>query len=517
MTRTRKQQLEIAYQISQIIRQKSLIYKKVENIKRTVENFNSSKSSNDLRILKLALEKLVEEHDSINNRLLSLIDESEIEKETENITKVDNFIRDVQSQILDFLDQLKSDSNVSSENEDETMIPSNHVISSTMIHPSNLNDSVISQNVPHSLPEIKPVITQSIPSSNIIESNRVLDNVKSINFQSNPVLQNAPQVSVQSSSIQNVVSQTTYISNNQAVSFKSIHIKTPTIEIPVFDGNPLKWLTFKQMFESIIHNRNDIDDIVKFTYLLKHLSGKATSGLGHITLTSEGYQYAWTQLLSEYDNNCILVDTHIDNILNLPYCNREHSTDLRNLFNLCQLHVSTLNALNFQIDSLSERMLVNIVRKRLDVTTRKLWEEKQQSNNFPSWNALLTFIQRRYQILESIESCKKPLNLKSSDNSKSSQKSSSTKVFHTVDSSHNNNSFKNNDSSKKKFSFNKPNNTSCYICNKNNHKIFNCLNFLKLSPFERLNKIKAHNACINCLNKGHLSKDCTSSSNCRKQ
>lgn len=88
---------------------------------------------------------------------------------------------------------------------------------------------------------------------------------------------------------QNVIKNQNFQNINEPIHFKPLTIKPPSLEIPTFDGNPLNWLTFKQLFVSIIHQRGDIADIVKYSYLIKHLTGKAAVGLGHITLTSAGY------------------------------------------------------------------------------------------------------------------------------------------------------------------------------------------------------------------------------------
>ena len=55
---------------------------------------------------------------------------------------------------------------------------------------------------------------------------------------------------------------------------------------------------------------------------------------------------------------------------------------------------------------------------------------------------------------------------------------------------------------------------SCFICEKM-HSIFNCADFLKLNPDERLQHIKSMNRCTNCFSKGHFTKDCTASG-CRQ-
>lgn len=48
-------------------------------------------------------------------------------------------------------------------------------------------------------------------------------------------------------------------------------------------------------------------------------------------------------------------------------------------------------------------------------------------------------------------------------------------------------------------------NSACSIC-KDNHNIYNCKEFIDLSPKDRYDKIKELKACTNCLKKGHFYK-----------
>lgn len=584
--------LERVEQIASIKRQRDAIKKQVDNIKLSLDQFDVNVNSfNEIKILRPVIDKLIDKHDKINERWLDLIDDREIDNATRKINELDNIIREVQSKILDYLDQVDDD-NISSRSfgvQDRTIIPGNHLISSTMrepfvnaptqfpsqtdinrcniehdnreddwipSHQNNLNQNLeipTTRNNPlvdANLNVSNPIINihnENNSDTNIGGSNRNLQNFNQDNSGDHHCNLNISQNILQPQATQTVPTMETLRSpqhysppqtvnniNNAMLNskdqdnllsqsplsqpssnFKPYKVKAPALEIPSFDGNPLKWLTFKQMFTTIIHNRTDMDDVLKFSYLLKHLTGKASLGLGHVTLTSVGYQCAWKQLLSEYDNNCILVDTHIDHLLHLPYCNKENSTDLRALFNSCQLHVSTLNALSFKMDNLSDRMLVNVIKKRLDPTTRKLWEEQQLLNEFPSFNSIMKFLQRRCQILESVESIKKPIAPTKPPN----PKQTGLKSFATTSSSQTQNvptnaknSIHNNSSSgfnKRKFNY------TCYICNKNHHKIFNCLSLLKLSIQDRINRVKEANACLNCLNVGHNLKDCVVSSSCK--
>ena len=71
---------------------------------------------------------------------------------------------------------------------------------------------------------------------------------------------------------------------NSHVTQKPIGVKLPTIELPKFDGNLSKWVTFRDSFKSLIHNNASIERIQKFHYLASTLSGSAKDAIRSIGL-----------------------------------------------------------------------------------------------------------------------------------------------------------------------------------------------------------------------------------------
>ena len=61
---------------------------------------------------------------------------------------------------------------------------------------------------------------------------------------------------------------------------KILGIKLPEFHITKFDGDKLKWLAFKSVYIAVIHTRTDINDVVKFTFLLDSVKGKAAEIIG---------------------------------------------------------------------------------------------------------------------------------------------------------------------------------------------------------------------------------------------
>jgi len=161
-------------------------------------------------------------------------------------------------------------------------------------------------------------------------------------------------------------------------------VKLPHINLPVFNGSPTEWLTFKDTFLSVVHRRTDIDDIVKFTILIEKLTEDAKETIGHVTLSAAGYQKAWSELVRQYDDERIIVDVHVDAILSLP----------NKFLNACVSHISSLEACNQVVEGLGELFIINIIIKKLDASLRKEWESELLPNTLPKWPQLKKFLMK---------------------------------------------------------------------------------------------------------------------------
>ncbi|XP_066906094.1 uncharacterized protein [Halyomorpha halys] len=92
--------------------------------------------------------------------------------------------------------------------------------------------------------------------------------------------------------------------------------RLPTINIPVFSGDIADWQTFKETFKSLIHSRNDIDDVQKFHYLKSVLKGSAMQNISAISISPVGYRQAWESLTKKYDSERIQATFYLTKILN---------------------------------------------------------------------------------------------------------------------------------------------------------------------------------------------------------
>lgn len=295
----------------------------------------------------------------------------------------------------------------------------------------------------------------------------------------------------------------------------SVDIKIPFIDIPTFDGTITEWLNFKNSYVSIIHNKSDLNDISKFTYLLSKLKGEPKEFLGHINLSSEGYNRAWNDLLRRYENKRIIIYKHLDAISDIKQIGKNNVSELKVLYNTCVSNLSSLEALNYKIDGLSEQMLIHMVVKKLDFYTRSDWEKELCANELPTWKKFIQFIEHRCTVIDTLKvsysnSTKEPIRNKTKSNDTKSyfitknEKGSSTNKLSKPLKCQENNNKSNVDNNKSK----------CPVCSEV-HSIFQCTKFLNLSTLERNKQIRTLKLCTNCLKGIHTIKDCWSFNVCK--
>ncbi|XP_062537807.1 uncharacterized protein LOC134206136 [Armigeres subalbatus] len=69
-------------------------------------------------------------------------------------------------------------------------------------------------------------------------------------------------------------------------------VRLPQIVLQTFDGNIDDWLSFRDLYLSLIHRKADLPEVEKFHYLKGCLAGEAKSLVDPLPITRENYQVA---------------------------------------------------------------------------------------------------------------------------------------------------------------------------------------------------------------------------------
>uniref|UniRef100_A0A914WWH6 Integrase catalytic domain-containing protein n=1 Tax=Plectus sambesii TaxID=2011161 RepID=A0A914WWH6_9BILA len=85
----------------------------------------------------------------------------------------------------------------------------------------------------------------------------------------------------------------------EGATVKPIHL--PSLQLPTYDGDPLKWSEFWDAYESAIHTQG-IPQVQKFTYLISCVKGKAHTAIEGMAITNANYQEAISILKHRFGN-----------------------------------------------------------------------------------------------------------------------------------------------------------------------------------------------------------------------
>ncbi|XP_053686149.1 uncharacterized protein LOC128735691 [Sabethes cyaneus] len=265
--------------------------------------------------------------------------------------------------------------------------------------------------------------------------------------------------------------------------------------LPTFNGEYENWPRFKSMFQDLMRRSADCDAI-KLYHLEKSLVGAAAGVIGSQTIQDNNYEQAWNILEERYENERLIIDSHIRGLLNLKRMTKKSSKELRELLDECCRHVDSLKFLKQELTGVSELVIINVLTNALDKETREHWESSLTHGQLPSYSNTIECLRSRCLVLERCETANpssvpvKPtvsgkMNLFPKQFHKTAHAVTSAVVV------------------------------TCELCG-GQHPNFKCGIFRDMTIAQRISKVKEAKLCFNCLRKGHRSNTCQSEKVCVK-
>lgn len=277
---------------------------------------------------------------------------------------------------------------------------------------------------------------------------------------------------------------------NSVQTSSSQHVKLPKITIPMFSGKYSEWITFRDLFISLIHKNGSLSDVQKLHYLKSYLVGEAEQLIRHTPISDVNYLQCWSQLEKRYNNKRYHANNILKRLFNQPSISSECSSGLKELLDTT---TDCLNALqNLGIDVTTwDLIIIHIITNKFDVETRKEWELSVSNNGFnqlPTYEDLKLFLESHFRALEFLE----PRTLQNLTNN--IEPNQTIKSFFV---SNNNN-----------------NPLPCEFCSEI-HKLCFCKKFAKRNTEFRREFVLKNKLCFNCLGRNHLVYNCKKNSSCR--
>ena len=145
------------------------------------------------------------------------------------------------------------------------------------------------------------------------------------------------------------------------ISQQHTSVKLPKLEIPVFNGDVLKWTEFWDTFEATIHQSPTMSDIEKLHYLNSKLTGKAKYAVSGILLSNENYSVAVNLLKDRFGDTQSVINCHYTELINVtPAVNS--SNGLRMLYDEAEKRVRSLEALKQDIN---QEVFISIITSKI--------------------------------------------------------------------------------------------------------------------------------------------------------
>ncbi|XP_067209942.1 uncharacterized protein [Linepithema humile] len=177
--------------------------------------------------------------------------------------------------------------------------------------------------------------------------------------------------------------------------------KLPEIKLPEFNGNYTK-LFFKNSFETTIHEEEELTPIQKHQYLVGVLRREAFKVIQGYQISNENYAEAWKLLKDTYDNTMIIIETHLDELLQFPMITKEDKAESLRLFVWhIRTHISALKSLEQPVDRW-ETMIIHLAKKKLNFVEQRDWQNMMNNRtprNMPTIDEFLKFLMDRYNTM----------------------------------------------------------------------------------------------------------------------
>ena len=284
--------------------------------------------------------------------------------------------------------------------------------------------------------------------------------------------------------------------------------KLPTIEVPTFDGDVMKWASFWAAFQSAVGNRESLTDTTKLIYLRKAIKDPdCQTLLTDPRETEDMYQGIVKELQDRFNRTKEVHRNLVQRLLNLTGI-RETRADIRKLLDTIK---STLSSLKRTGTYCLETFLTSLVYLLLPVKMQTLWEQHtKRTKKVTGVQELITYFSEHAETLPSTQHTQ-PSHGKTDPEKKQPKKTDKR----PEPPSNRSNTYRNK-ASVHVVSPSPAYKWECALCPPEKHPLFVCPKWLALTIPQRLAHVQSKTLCSNCLAVGHTTANCRSTYRCRE-
>ena len=266
-------------------------------------------------------------------------------------------------------------------------------------------------------------------------------------------------------------------------------VKLPKLMICPFRGDPTKWTTFWDSFQTTVDKNPSLSGVEKFSYLKSFIQGPALEAISGFSLSNANYDKAVEVLQKRFGDRQLIISRHMDTLMKLEaVISDRHLRDLRRLYDSTETHIRSLHSLGISSDTYGS-LLSPVLLTKLPPDMRLIISREVGDSNLDMDKLLKSFNQE----LSARERANPLAGLSSKTNPE--KRSPPTNAVLMA----------NNRISDA--------GTRCAFCQQD-HISSNCTTVVTTDA--RRHALKTSGRCFNCLRRGHVSRTCRSSSRCQK-
>ena len=250
-----------------------------------------------------------------------------------------------------------------------------------------------------------------------------------------------------------------------------------------------KWTSFWESFESAVHSNGELSDIEKFNYLNSLLESSAREAVSGLALTSANYHKAVDTLQKRFECKQQIVNKHMDALLQVDAVTSSQNTRaLRKLFDYISCHIHSLKSLGIESDSYGG-LLCPVLLNKIPADLQLIISRRVSGADW-KLDLLMEAIEEEITARERVSAGQ---SRPPARQSMSEQKPPPTATALVSG---------------------EPSNvqTPCCYCDQL-HSPNDCNSVTRVDARKQL--LRRSGRCFSCLRRGHLSRDCRSTTRCR--
>jgi hypothetical protein len=174
--------------------------------------------------------------------------------------------------------------------------------------------------------------------------------------------------------------------------------RLPKLEVPIFESKYSTWMSFKDLFTSMVIDERGLSDARKLHYLKVSAVGEADDIVSAYETTDANFAIAWDALKERFENKRLIICSHLDILFGQPIMTTESAVELRLLIRTTEKCLRSLNSLNGPTEYW-DWILIHLIVSRLDTKTRRYWELTHTTKEMATWDQLVQALETRCKVV----------------------------------------------------------------------------------------------------------------------